>query len=215
VSPSPPPPVARRPDHWLLLSLLLAAIWAFFDWGPGAIGPSDALMAWTPDTVRHWQRPIERAAEAHGVSPELIAIQMIIESGGDPEAVSSMGAVGLMQVMPATAAEIAQRRGIREYDLSDPVTNIDFGAWYLAQQWRAFGSAGLSAAAYNGGPGMVLDWQAGQGMVAESARARRYVDGMWRERRRPRSDTYEDWLRYYGAGLIAAARVNQGVRPGR
>jgi hypothetical protein len=195
----------------LLVTLGLASLWFFF----GATGPAESLMPWTPDTVHHWRRPIERAAEAHGVSPELIAIQMIIESGGDPSATSSMGAVGLMQVMPATAAEIAQRRGIRDYDLRDPATNIDFGAWYLAQQWRAFGSPGLSAAAYNGGPGMVLDWQAGRGMVAESARARRFVDGMWRERRKQRSPTYEDWLRNYGTGLIASARANQGARPGR
>ena len=214
--PTQPPPTDtssrnRSRDVLLLLWLLLAGFWFL----PGAPDSAGALMPWTPDTVRHWQSPIARAAEAHGVSPELIAIQMIIESGGDPEALSSQGAVGLMQVMPATAAEIAQRRGIRRYDLWDPATNIDFGAWYLAQQWRAFGSAGLSAAAYNGGPGMVLGWQSGRGMAAESARARRFVDGMWRERHKPRSPTYEDWLRNYGTGLIAAAQGNQGLLPGR
>ena len=212
MSPDSAQPRPKRVEHWLLVTLALAALWFFVD----RIEPAESagLMPWTPDTVRHWQQPIERAAEAHGISPKLIAIQMILESGGDPRAVSSMGAIGLMQVMPSTAAEIAQRRGIHRYDLSDPATNIDFGAWYLAQQWRAFGSAGLSAAAYNGGPGMVLGWQAGRGMAAESARARRYVGGMWRERYASRSATYEDWLRSYGSGLIASARANQGRVPG-
>jgi soluble lytic murein transglycosylase-like protein len=204
------PAAGGRPILWLLAAIALLTLLVAADPDAGAADPSGDLPSWTPDTVLHWREPILEAGRSHGVSPALIAILMLIESGGNPHAQSGQGALGLMQVMPATAQSIARARGIGEPALFEPLSNLDFGAWYLAEQVRAFGSPGLAAAAYNGGPGTVMAWQSGALLPDESQRARYFVSGMWRERHAPVSPTYEDWLARYGSGLLADARTALG-----
>lgn len=70
------------------------------------------------------------------------------ESGWNPGAVSHKGAIGLAQLMPDTAR-------LLRVDPNDPIQNLDGGARYLAQQYRAFGDWRLALAAYNAGPGAV------------------------------------------------------------
>ncbi len=70
------------------------------------------------------------------------------ESGWNPRALSHKGAIGLAQLMPATA----QRLGV---DPADPGQNLDGGARYLRQQYETFGTWRLALAAYNAGPGAV------------------------------------------------------------
>jgi soluble lytic murein transglycosylase-like protein len=89
-----------------------------------------------------------RAGARHGVDPALLAAVASQESGFDPTAVSSAGARGLMQFMPATA------RGLG-VDPLDPASAVDGAARYLAQLTRQFGSTELGLAAYNAGPGTV------------------------------------------------------------
>jgi soluble lytic murein transglycosylase len=154
------------------------------------------------------------------VDPELLAIVALVESGGDPSAGSSAGARGLMQVMPATASEIARERGIRDFDadrLTDPGLSIDFGAYYLAQMLRRFGrpsdpdwleSVTLAASAYNGGPNLVSRWVDGlASLPEETQRYRNWVGGMWAERREAQSPTYEAWLAAGGRRLVDPAPV--------
>lgn len=92
---------------------------------------------------------LARAAERHGVSFALLKAVVAAESGFDPRARSRAGAVGLMQLMPATAEEL----GVT--DRSDPAQNVDGGARYLAMLLRLFPSERLALAAYNAGPGRV------------------------------------------------------------
>ena len=89
----------------------------------------------------------QRAAEM-GIDPDLAVRQMMAESGGDPNAVSPAGAVGLMQLMPATAQELG-------VDPRDPVQNIEGGLRYYKQMMDRFGDPRLALAAYNAGPGNV------------------------------------------------------------
>ena len=78
------------------------------------------------------------------------------ESGGNPDAVSEKDAVGLMQVLPSTAAEIAQDLGLEDYDLKDPKTNIQIGSEYLKRLVDQFdGDVELALTAYHSGPGRV------------------------------------------------------------
>ena len=78
------------------------------------------------------------------------------ESGGNPDAVSDKDAVGLMQVLPSTAAEIAQDLGLKDYDLKDPETNIAIGSEYLKRLLQQFdGDVELALTAYHSGPGRV------------------------------------------------------------
>ncbi len=70
---------------------------------------------------------IQRAAERHGVHPELVAAVIAVESRFQPRAVSPKGARGLMQLMPATA----KRFGVQLRELFDPERNVDAGVRYL------------------------------------------------------------------------------------
>ena len=76
---------------------------------------------------------------------------------------SSVGASGLMQIMPATARWIAQRLGIKGFhtsEMQDPARNIHFGAYYLKHvQATLDGSPVLATAAYNAGPGRAQRWR--------------------------------------------------------
>ena len=90
------------------------------------------------------------AAARHQVSPALIKAVMLVESGFNPTALSPKGAMGLMQLMPGTAAEL----GVT--DAFDPAQAIGGGAAYLRKMLDRFGGDGIKAtAAYNAGPGRV------------------------------------------------------------
>lgn len=88
------------------------------------------------------------AARRHGVPEDLFLKLVQQESGFNPKALSSKGALGLAQLMPDTAR-------ILRVDPLDPYQNLDGGARYLMQQYRAFGNWRLALAAYNAGPGAV------------------------------------------------------------
>jgi soluble lytic murein transglycosylase-like protein len=93
---------------------------------------------------------IAAAAQRNGVDPALLKALIRQESGFDPNARSSAGATGLVQLMPATAASL----GVT--DPTDPAQSIDAGARYLRRQLDAFGGDQAKAlAAYNAGPGAV------------------------------------------------------------
>lgn len=100
--------------------------------------------------AERWRPQIRAAAARHGVPPELVEAVMACESNFDPEAVSRVGASGLMQLMPATA---------RIYGLQDPFDprgNIEAGVRHLASLLESFeGDERLVIAAYNAGEGAV------------------------------------------------------------
>lgn len=80
-----------------------------------------------------------------GVPPELFLALVHAESSFNPKALSRVGAIGLTQLMPATAREL----GVNPHD---PVQNLVGGARYLRSQFERFGSWQLALAAYNAGP---------------------------------------------------------------
>jgi hypothetical protein len=93
---------------------------------------------------------IASAAEAHGVNPLLVQALIQVESNYQPRARSSRGAMGLMQIMPATAREYRVRNAY------DPKSNIDAGIRKLKGLLEKFGSdVTLALAAYNAGEGAV------------------------------------------------------------
>jgi soluble lytic murein transglycosylase-like protein len=89
---------------------------------------------------------IEEAAGQTGLPQELISAVIAAESGYRPDAVSSAGALGLMQLMPGTA------RSLGVEDPLDPRQNVLGGSRYLSQQLQQFGSVEKALAAYNAGP---------------------------------------------------------------
>jgi soluble lytic murein transglycosylase len=98
------------------------------------------------------------------VDPLLVAAIIREESQYDRHAVSRVGAIGLMQVMPATANAVAQRHRlpmVTRDDLFDQETNIRIGARYVEQLLGQFaGNVVATIAAYNAGPIVVTNWSA-------------------------------------------------------
>jgi len=95
--------------------------------------------------------------EAHkaGLDPELIVGLIHVESSGRSRAISRVGALGLMQLRPATARAVAEQLGVEwsgPETLFDPVLNVRMGVYYLARLVDRFGDLDTALAAYNWGP---------------------------------------------------------------
>jgi soluble lytic murein transglycosylase len=102
---------------------------------------------------------VEGHARNYRLDPALLAAVIYRESKFDARAGSKAGAIGLMQLTPATARGIALRTGGTRFevsDLYDPELNVRYGAWYLRHLLDAFdGDLRKALAAYNGGRGNV------------------------------------------------------------
>ncbi len=97
---------------------------------------------------------IRRAARDHQLDEELLVAVIFTESSFDPSAVSPKGAMGLMQLMPDTAARFGVQKPF------DPWENLNGGAAYLRQLSEKYGGdLKLALAAYNAGEGRVQDYQ--------------------------------------------------------
>lgn len=105
---------------------------------------------------------IRAEAAARGLDPRLLAAVIRQESRFETGAISSAGAQGLMQVMPATAKSIAGQLGWHDFQPQQaywPYVNAAFGAFYIDQWLEHFGGSVFTAlAAYNGGPGNASVW---------------------------------------------------------
>ncbi|HEY9723586.1 MAG TPA: lytic transglycosylase domain-containing protein [Oscillatoriaceae cyanobacterium] len=109
---------------------------------------------------------IEQQARHYGLDPLFVAAVIRQESGFRASARSHVGARGLMQLMPQTAAWASQKAGLKNFSvarLDDPATNIALGCWYLHYLFGQFHDPALVLAAYNGGEGNLAYWGSLQG----------------------------------------------------
>lgn len=120
----------------------------FVDVNPTPIGTPRPSTSSTLDA----RTLLADAAKLQGLEPGLLEAVAWQESRGRMSAVSVKGALGVMQLMPGTAAEL----GVRADDLAE---NIRGGALYLRRQLDRFGSVPLALAAYNAGPGAVMRYR--------------------------------------------------------
>lgn len=123
----------------------------------GALGDSIASIA----------DQIQTTASAMGVPPQLALSVAQTESSLNPNAVSPKGAIGLFQLMPATAAQLG-------VDPTNPTQNIKGGIAYLASLFQQFGDWATALAAYNWGPGNVAKY----GAAAAPASTQQYVSSI-------------------------------------
>ncbi|WP_217915905.1 lytic transglycosylase domain-containing protein [Miltoncostaea marina] len=160
-APAPRAARGRSPRRRLALALVLLAVV-----GGGLAAwhqVHSAMPAWY---ARLWypleyEEAIREEAARNGLDPALVAAVINTESGFAPDSRSSQGAVGLMQLLPATAEFVARqpRRPSPPPDrLLDPEVNVAYGTRYLRYLVDRHGTVPLALAAYNGGETNLADW---------------------------------------------------------
>jgi soluble lytic murein transglycosylase-like protein len=115
-------------------------------------------MALTGPEIEIVAQAIVDASNQFDLDPSLVLAVIHVESRYNPFAVSSVGAMGLMQILPSTGRELAARHGINwigPQTLFDPVANVRLGVAYLKQLRDRYGSTSMALAAYNWGPGRI------------------------------------------------------------
>lgn len=109
-----------------------------------------------------YENEIRSYSSLYNVDTYLVMAIIKTESGFKSNAVSPVGAIGLMQIMPETGKEIADKLKIDNYNdnmLKDPATNIEFGCWYINWLNKEMNSNEKNViACYNGGIGKVKQW---------------------------------------------------------
>ena len=142
--------------------------------GSGAAGAGVPAWATRAASPLAYDGFIRTSAQHNQLDPALVAAVIFAESQFDPRAVSDQGAVGLMQVLPDTADQIAHETGgvsFTSADLQDPAINIRYGTRYLRTVLDQFGGNEVAAiAAYNAGAGAVSRWVAEAGAAGHPLR---------------------------------------------
>ncbi|NQZ99937.1 MAG: lytic transglycosylase domain-containing protein [Myxococcales bacterium] len=112
----------------------------------------------TPVEIGELAEVIVVESDRHDLDLRLVLALMYVESRYQTFAVSPVGAMGLMQVLPSTGKEIADRLGIAWYGpetLFDPAVNVRIGISYMKRLARRYGAMDTALAAYNWGPGNI------------------------------------------------------------
>jgi soluble lytic murein transglycosylase len=187
----------------LLVAVALAVVLGVARWAAPLLateGPS-----WYTRTVYPLEHTgaIRAAARRYDLEPALVAAVIYAESRFDEHARSTQGAVGLMQVLPETADQIAGESGgvtFTTADLEDPAVNVRYGCYYLRHALDAWdGDLRAAIASYNAGMGAVAEWRADGGARPLRLRdipypeTRAYVKKVL-EARRVYRDTYGEQL---------------------
>jgi len=160
---------------------------------------------------------IVRESRANGLDPLLVLAVIHCESSFDPFAVSPVGAMGLMQLMPDTGDWLMQRRGLelrRRNNLFDTELNVEIGSGYLSQLIRDFGTIERALVAYNAGP------TAAGKILSQPPARKRFMSGypakVMAEYRRLKAQYEEDRSRRLMAQALAPASTPiNAVRMGR
>jgi soluble lytic murein transglycosylase len=179
--------------RWLLVAAAVGVVGALI---LNRIDVEDAIREVTLP-LRH-DDIIRQQAEEKDLDPALIAAVINEESSFSSEQTSHAGALGLMQVTPATARAIAEQSGgtaFRVRDLSDPDINIRYGTYHLRDLLDAYeGNLIAALAAYNAGSGNVDQW-GGAGLELEDIRfpeTSAYVEEVLEKRDQYRESYAED-----------------------
>ncbi len=164
--------------------------------------PADVLRVIFP--IDYWQQ-LEGSAKRRGLDPYLVVALAAQESTFDAGIASSAGAIGLMQIMPATGRSVARQIGIKPFStrrLTDPEVNMAIGTEYFGDLMAQFGHAAYALAGYNAGGHRVTRWK--------SERPGLPIDEWIDDIPFPETQNYvkrilgtaEDYRRLYGGGVL-------------
>ncbi len=214
----------------IVAGLCAAGIAACSEAVGGEHGPGDSAQAsaeltirWLPPDVRRHQELIIAEAERSGVDANLLALMVLAESAGDPNAKSPGGARGLMQLMPATARAVSARAEIPLTDdeqLFDPALNLRLGAQLVKELSKHFADRPaeerrrLGWSAYNAGSAAVArHLEHGDALPEETQKYVQFLDELYAERDQPESPRYQAWRkRSLERRLASAQRPAEGAR---
>ena len=184
--------MARRRLRWRRIALVGALLAGLAMAATLLLGPVLLRVYYRVDPLEL----ILPAARRHHVSPYLVGAVIFTESRFREEARSEVGAVGLMQLMPETAEEMARSLEMADYDAAEldrPELNIELGTAYLAVLQDRFQDESMMLAAYNAGPTLAAQWsQEGSGIPYPETRE--FVASVRRHRDRL-SRLYPKWDR--------------------
>ena len=144
-----------------------------WEWHDRAILTLSKAKAWNDLQIRFpvkHQEQVYKNSERSEIDPAWIYAMMRQESAFMPDAISPVGARGLMQLMPATAKNVARKlkqRRPSKYELLQPEKNIRLGTAYLQEVYKRFENPVLAIAAYNAGPHRVERWLPDSDMPAD------------------------------------------------
>jgi len=130
-------------------------------WGIRSLSEQPTRRGYELAYPQLFEEHVLEASEKYNLDPALIWAVIREESHFRHDAVSLAGAMGLMQIMPATGKDIASRLGmtITDNDLLNPEISIKFGSFYISSMMNMFNAdIDRAMAAYNGGPGNVRKW---------------------------------------------------------
>jgi soluble lytic murein transglycosylase len=161
-------------------------------WGAGLVCVASLVLVYS-GTAWVWFRPvlhkplINKYAGVYKCDPLWVMAIIKVESGFLPHAQSPRGALGLMQILPSTARDIAPEIGLQiqtDEDLTNPEINLHLGVYYLSKLEQMFpDDENAVLAAYNAGPGITHEWLKGRPVLEiddicypESRRFVRHVD---------------------------------------
>jgi soluble lytic murein transglycosylase len=150
----PPPPSPYRGRFFFITGLAVVAILVY----------SGTAWLWLRPAI--YKELVNKYAGAYGFDPLLVMSIIRVESSFARSAHSPRGAMGLMQLLPTTAREIAPevgRNNFQDEDLHDPEINVQLGVHYLYRLQHLFPEDDVALlAAYNAGPGITQQWRKGK-----------------------------------------------------
>jgi hypothetical protein len=173
---------------------------------PASQAQVGAISAVFRPEVQYWSAAIQVWATADGLDPNLVATVMQIESCGDPDARSRVGAMGLFQVMPFHFAS--------GEDPYNPDTNAARGMAYLKRSLEAAnGDIRLALAGYNGGIGVI--GRSESSWAAETQRYAYWGSGIYTEASNGAAESLrlQEWIEAGGASLCRQAHSRLGINP--
>lgn len=161
--------------------------------------------------IDYWQQ-LEGSSRRRGLDPYVVVALAAQESTFDAGISSSAGAIGLMQIMPATGRSVARQIGIKPFStgrLTDPEVNMAIGTEYFGDLMSQFGHAAYALAGYNAGGHRVTRWK--------SERPGLPIDEWIDDIPFPETQNYvkrilgtaEDYRRLYGGGLLKPVPTTQ------